>query len=205
MLDFLTKVNDFLEQVPDNTLNFFNSFFKSGEELVQSKVDLVCAWVSWQVNITIERLRQRVLKALWQHYNKYLILLKAGSIIQDFVTDPIGTIGRFANEFLKPFKKVKEFIEVLVKEIPRLAMNLARIAESLPPTPPSPDINFNAFDIKVNTISMKEIMAGIDNLPSPEEMFPEPTRPFGKKTFDASFQNAKATTAADQIVYKLKK
>lgn len=203
MLEFLKKVNDFLETVPIGVLNFFKKAFKAGETYVQEQVDIICRWVAWGVNINIERLRQKVIKALWEQYSKYLILLQAGQVVQNFLSDPLGTIGSFASNFFKPFAKVKEFIQVVVREVPRLAENLANIANSLPPEPPDPHINFNAFELKINTITMKDVMNGPNNMPTPEEMFPEPEKPFGKASFDAAFDKAKAKTKEDKIVYKM--
>lgn len=203
MLEYLKKVNDFLELVPLRVLSFFDSAFKKGEKYVQEQVDIICRWVAWGININIERLRQKIIKTLWEQYSKYLILLQVGYIIQNFVQDPIGTIQKFADNFFKPFKPVKEFIQVLTTEVPRLAENLAKIAQKLPPEPPDPDINFDAFQLKINTITMQDVIKGPDFMPTPEEMFPQPPRPFGKISFDAAFDNAKAKAKEDKIVYKL--
>ena len=203
MLEYLQKVNDFLEQVPLSVTKFFKQAFKAGEELVQEYVDAVCRWVAWQVNINIERVRQKVIRALWQQYSKYLVMLQAAQVIKKFLSDPIGTIFSFAEQYFKPYSKVIEFIKVLGNELPRLAKNLAEIARALPPEPPSPDINFNQFKIKVHTISMKEVLAGPDSIPPPEQMFPEPPKPWSKETFDSAFDNAKAVTRKDEIIYKL--
>ena len=203
MLEYLTKVNDFLERVPLSVTKFFKNAFKAGEEIVQEYVDVVCRWVAWQVNINIERVRQKVIRALWQQYGKYLIMLQAAQIIKEFLHDPIGTIFKFAKKYFEPYEKVIEFIKVLGNELPRLAQNLAEIARALPPEPPSPDINFNEFKIKVHTISMKEVLLGPDSIPPPEQMFPEPPRPWSKGAFDATFEGAKAIMKEDNVVYKM--
>lgn len=203
MLDFLKKVNDFLEEVPSSVTKFFKAAFKSGEEFVQDEVDSICRWVAWQVNINIERLRQKVIKALWEQYSKYLVMLKAASVVKRFLTNPIKAIKDFAEEFFKPFKVINQFIRVLTKEIPRLAKNLAEVVNALPPDPPNPRINFNAFKLKVHTISMKEILLGPAALPPPEQMFPEPPKPFGKETFNAAFEGAKKKAADEEVVFKL--
>ena len=200
-LDFLKSVNDWLEQVPVKALSFFRHMFKAGEEYTQEFVDACCIWIAWKINIMVERMRQKVIKQLQSHYEGAMAVAQSMNIFVKAVTDPIGTIGGVFNYFAKPIKIVKEFYEVLIVEIPRLAENLANISNSLPPEPPNPRINFNAFKLRIGTISMAEIMK--KSMPKPEEMFPEPPSPFSKAAFDKSFDEAKAKTAEDDIVYKL--
>ena len=204
MLEYLNKINNFLEGVPLSVTKFFRTAFKSSEELVQSYVDSVCRWAAWRVNISVEWVRQKVIIALWEQYSRYLVLLQAGAIVQKFMQNPLKAIVGFAKEFFKPFKKVREFIKVLYKEIPRLAENLANIMSALPPEPPNPNINFNAFKLNIHTISMKEILLGPAALQPPEKMFPEPPKPWSKETFNASFEDAKETAIAEGPQYKWK-
>lgn len=203
MLDFLHKVNDFLEEVPLSVTKFFKAAFKSGEEFIQEEVDAICRWVAWQVNINIERLRQKVIIALWEQYSKYLVLLKAAAVVKRFFTNPIEAIKDFAEEYFKPFKVIHQFLKVLYQELPKLAQNLAEIMNALPPDPPNPKINFNAFKLKVHSVSMKEILLGPAALPPPEEMFPEPPKPFGKETFNEAFENAKKKADEEEVVFRL--
>ena len=203
MANWLKSVNDFLEQVPASTITAFNHIFKKGEEYTQDFVDSVCIWLAWSVNVNVERMRQRVIKYLADHYKGTLRVASAVNVVKNAVTDPIGTAGAVFSYFSKPFSAAKEFMSMLIVEIPRLASNLANIAESLPPSPPNPHINFDAFKLRVGTISLSEIM-GSPTMPTPEQMFPEPPSPFSKAAFDKSFENATAETAEDQIVYKLK-
>ena len=47
---------------------------------------------------------------------------------------------------------------------------------------------------------MGDITAG-SNLPTPEQMFPEPEKPFGKKAFNDSFENAPVASEINKVVY----
>jgi hypothetical protein len=201
-LDYLVSFNDFLERVPINALEFFKKMFKAGEEYTQDFVDACCRWIAWKINIMVERQRQKVIKQLADHYAGALAVAGSMNIFVKAVSDPLGTIGGVFNYFAKPIKIVKDFVKVLLKEIPRLANNLANIANSLPPDPPNPHINFNAFKLKIGTISLPEIM-GVGAMPTPEEMFPAPPSPFSKAAFDSSFENAKSQKAEDKVLYKM--
>ena len=199
-LDWLVKVNDFLEQVPAGVLTYFKALSKSGEELVQTQVDYICSWLAWKVNIMVERKRQQVIKTLQEQYGGYLALMSGVSLVKQAL-NPLNA-GAFFAKFAAPIVAIYDFLKTLIKEIPRLAENLANIANSLPPDPPNPHINYNAFKLRIGTISLGEIM-GASTMPTPEEMFPEPPKPFSKAAFDASFQNAKAAGAEEGIVYKM--
>lgn len=201
-LDWLVKVNDFLETVPGSVLTYFKALTKSGEALVQSQVDIICAWLAWKVNIMVERKRQQVVQTLYEQYGGYLQMFAGVSLVQNALSDPIGAIGGFLGKFSAPITAVIDFFTTLMKEIPRLAANLANIASALPPDPPNPQINYNAFKLKIGTISLKEVMGGLSGTPSPEQMFPEPAKPFSKEAFNASFDGAKKTAAAEGVVYK---
>ena len=201
MLDELKRFNDFLEGVPLSMTRFFKVAFKSGEELAQSYVDAVCKWAAWKVNISVERVRQWIIKILWQKYGSALGLLAAGQKVKQVLTDPTKILSMIG-EFFKPFKVIEKFIRTLVKEVPRLAENLANIASSLPPEPPNPNINFNAFKLNIHTISMKDVLNG-PNMPSPEQMFPEPPSPWSKESFNSAFEDAKETAIAEGPIFKL--
>lgn len=199
-LAWLSKINDFLEQVPMNVSVWFKNTFKSGEELTQSAVDRLCIWMSNKINRMIEEKRQQVIKTLQDEYGGYLNALSVITVIKQVLTNPIGLIGSFFNILVGPYGKVVGFLSALMKEVPRLAANLANIANSLPPEPPSPHINFNKFKIKVNSISMGDIMGG-GAMPSPEQMFPEEKKPFGKEAFNEMFENAPISKEIDNVIY----
>ena len=200
-LAWLTKINDFLEQVPANVNTWFANTFKSGEELAQSYVDKQCIWLSNKINRMIEEKRQQVIKTLQDEYGGYLNALSVITVIKQAVTNPLGMIGSFFGVLVGPYAKVIGFLTTLMKEVPRLAANLANIASALPPTPPNPHINFNAFKIKVNSITLGDVMGG-GAMPSPDQMFPEvEEKPFGKEAFNESFENA---PIADEIANKIK-
>lgn len=200
-LDWLVKVNDCLEELPENVIDFYNSFIKSAKDLTQEYVDKVCEWMAWWVNVTVERLRQKTIKTLIQQYSSYFVVLKWVQVIQDVMKNPIKAIGSFFGMFSKPVQAVIEFITVLAVELPRLAENLAKIVEALPPSPPTElGINFNAFkkNLKINTVTMKDITSGGNFVP-PEKMFPEPESPFGKAAFEAAFSGAKSIPTQDRL------
>ena len=202
-LDYLKSFNDFLEQVPMNARTFFNATFKAGEEYSQSYVDIVCRWLAWKININVERLRQKTIKMLSEQYGAALGVVQALNVVKTAATNPLDAAGGAFSYFSKPIVAATNFVKTLITEIPRLAANLANIANSLPPAPPNPDINFDAFKLKINTITMADLTGG--SMPSPEEMFPEPAKPFSKEAFNSSFENAKATAADEGVVYKLPK
>ena len=148
-LQFLTTTNDWLEKVPENIINAFDNMIGSGEKIGQSKVDAICAWLAWKVNIAIERKRQAVIKTLHDQYtsNAQGPVFKAANAIVSFVSDPLGAIGDFAGAIFAPVNKVLAWVKALIKEIPRLAANLARIVSALPPSPPNPHINYDKFKL----------------------------------------------------------
>ena len=199
-LEWLSKINDFLEQVPANVDKWFSQTFKAGEELTQDFVDKQCVWLSNKINRRIEEKRQQVIKTLQDEYGGYLNALSVITVIKQVLTNPIGLIGSFFNILAGPYGKVVSFLQALIKEVPRLAANLANIANSLPPAPPNPHINFNKFKIKVNSISMGDIMGGA-TMPSPEQMFPEEKKPFGKEAFNEMFENAPISKEIDNVIY----
>ena len=205
-LKFLTTTNDWLEEVPLNTINAFNNMIGTGEKVAQSKVDMICAWLAWKVNIAIERKRQALLKTLHDQYmsNQKGPVMRAATAISSFVSDPLGAIGDFAGSIFSPVTKVFEWIKVLLKEIPRLAANLARIVSALPPDPPNPNINYDKFKLKVGSIGLNAIIKGTAGMKSPEEMFPEPPKPFSKESFDSNFTSTSIFLKTSLIKYKLK-
>lgn len=203
--DFLKEINDWLEDVPIRTLNAFDNMVGGVGDTAQEKVDQACTWLSWKVNTSVETVRQKVIKGLYQMY-KYTVVGKVMQmilVIKEFVQNPLECLYKFALEIFSPFALVINWYKTLLTEIPRLAQNLARIASSLPPSSSIPDINFNAFKINIKTISISDITNNPDNLPLPETMFPEPEKPFTGETFDNIFLNTSAKLKSSKMIYKL--
>lgn len=205
-LSFLKSTNDWLEKVPETTINSLNNIVGSGEKIAQSKVDEVCEWLSYKVNVAVERKRQSIIKTLHEQYenNQKGPLMKAAKAISSFVSDPLGAIGSFASSIFAPVKIALDWLKVLIKEIPRLASNLANIVSSLPPPPPSPHINFDKLRIKVNSIGLKEITKGTVGMKTPEQMFPEPPDPFNYDVFAGLFGDDSADLMSGSFKYQLK-
>lgn len=207
-LDWLVKINDYLENFPTTILSYFDALAAFGENLTQEYVDIWCRYLAWQVNINIERLRQRVLKSLNEQNGVLSKVMGIINLAQQVISNPLGVIGSFFRKITGPISAGYYFITTLVKELARLAKNLARIVEVLPPEPPNPHINFNEFKIKVNTVSMSSL-GGVDALPPPEVMFPEPLeKPFSRESFNASFDSGKTAgkkaKSEGEIKYKPK-
>lgn len=202
--DFLKTTNDWLETVPGNMNRAFENFIGTGEKITQSKVDVICTWLAWKVNIAVERKRQTIIKILYGMYKNTVggKVMQMAMAIKSFVSDPLGALGSFASNLFSPFTSVVEWAKMLMEEIPRLAENLANIAASLPPEPPNAHINYDKFKVKVGTISMAMITSDPENLPAPEVLFPEPEKPFSKNTFDIAFEDS-AKLKSSQIRYVL--
>lgn len=201
-LDFLKTTNDWLEKYPLKMSNAFDNYFRAGEDIGQAEVDIICEWLAWRVNITVERVRQRVVKSL---YNMYMSVTggrvaKVVNAITSFVKDPLGALGSFASALYGPVAVVATWVTTLAKEVPRLARNLSNIAQSAPPDPPSPHINYNKFKLKIGSVNMSTILSDPSAMPSPESMFPEPTRPWSKSTFDIEMKAA-VNTAKKKYFY----
>jgi hypothetical protein len=204
-LEFLKTTNYWLENVPLRIIAAFENFIGDGERAIQSRVDIICAWLAWKVNIAIERKRQAVLRILYGQYEKTAAgqVMKVAGAVQSFCSDPIGAVGDFANALFAPIVAVFKWITDLISEILKLAANLAKIMSVLPPTPPSPRINYDKFKLKVGSISLAEVMSDPSSLPAPEVMFPEPEKPFSKEAFTKGFETASANLKSMKVVYKL--
>lgn len=206
LFDFLRSTNDYLESVPMRAINSFDNAMGNGEDLTQAKVDVICAWLAWRINVSIEYMRQAVIKGLHGMYKSTVVgqVMQCANMIRNFVRNPLMQLGRFASTIFGPVGTVLSYSASMAAEVARLGGNLARIASSLPPSPPSPNINYNKFRLKVKSISMSDITSG-GNLPAPEVMYPEPERPFSKETFTKTFETSSAKLKSSKMIYKLKK
>lgn len=204
-LAFLKTTNEWLEDVPVRIIAAYDNFVGNGEDLVQSKVDTFCVWLSWKVNIAVERKRQAVLRILHGQYQSTVVgkVMKMANAIKSFCSDPLGALGTFAGAIFGPVASVFKWIVELTAEIIKLAANLAKIMAVLPPNPPSPHINYDKFKLKVKSISMAEVTSDPNTLPPPEVMFPEPPKPFTKETFKEGFEKATASLKSGRKKYTL--
>ena len=191
-LDFLEETNDWLEEYPINIGVAFDNMIGKGQDIAQSNVDTICEWLAWKVNIAIERKRQWLVKTLHEMYKSTVMgkVMQACRAVERFVRDPLGAIGSFAQTIFGPVAIVFQWAATLAVQLPRLARNLANIANTLPPNPPTPRINYNKFKLKIGSISLAMIEQDPENLPSPESLFPEPERPFSTNTFQKEFDLA---------------
>ena len=201
--EFLEDTNKWLEEIPGSMSKSIDAYVSNGKNISQSRVDVICTWLAWKVNISVERERQRVLKALYGMYKTTAggKVMQMASAIKSFVSDPIGSIGKFAGVIASPITSVFNWVKTLTVEIPKLGKNLADIANSLPPAPPSPHINYNKFKLKIGTISLAAITQDPNSLPPPEVMFPEPEKPWTKNVFDEDMNPEKPIEKA--IFYEL--
>ena len=192
-LGFLTDVNDWLEKYPINIGAAFDNMVGKGQTLAQGKVDIICRWLAWKVNIAVERKRQELIKTLYEMFKNTAQgrVMKAATAIQKFASNPIGSLGALADALFGPVVKVIKWTYNLGKQLIRLAKNLALIANTLPPSPPSPEINYDEFKLKIGSISMAIITQDPSNMPSPEVLFPEPIRPWSPAAFQAEFEEVK--------------
>lgn len=203
---FLKPVNDWLEGVPITVTNSLNNIVGSGEEIAQSQVDKACTWLSCKVNRSIERIRRGILRALHGIYESATNIGagKAAKAISKFFSDPIGSIGDLASLLFAPVSIVFNIVTFLIKEVPRLAANLANIVNSLPPEPPSPRINYDKLRIKVLPISMSAIKADPNSLPPIESVYPSPKEPlYSAKDFDSEFFDTTIRLKSDKPKYSL--
>lgn len=192
LLSFLSSTNDFLETVPYTIDRFFDRIFESGERITQKGVDMVCEWSAWRINTWVEGARQGVIKALHGQNSNAKSMLEPMEDLKQCMSNPMKAVGAVASVVKKiisiligPIKIVYEFLSQLIKELARLAKNLANIMYALPPTPPSPDINFDKFHLQVKSIGMADITSDPSHMVDPEVMFEEPIVPFSDEYYKA--------------------
>lgn len=202
---FLKATNDWLEGVPAQIDAAYENFMGNSEAMSQEEADVICAWLSWKVNIAVERKRQAILKVLYGQYQSTAAgkVMKAATVVKSFLSDPLGTLGSFASLIFGPVPAVLKWVSELAKEVLRLGVNLAAIVSALPPSPISPNINYNKFQLKINSLSMGDVMSDPSSLPPPEVMFPEPQKPFTEDTFAKGFESATASLKSGKKKYKL--
>ena len=208
--DFLKNVNDWLESVPSRMNNAFDNMVGDDERAVQAKVDRTCVWLAWKVNVSVEGVRQKLIKALHNMYKTTVVGIVMSAIlnVKRIVQNPLYFVGyllRFFADVLTPFGLITSWFKMLSSELPRLAKNLANIGSSLPPTSSNSNINFNAFKLRIKTISVSDVTSSPDNLPAPDVMFPEPEKPFTKDSFNEVFMNTSAKLKSNKLIYKLNK
>ena len=211
ILKYLRDFNNFLEGVPTMVIKFFNRVFTTEKELTQKSVDIICEWTSWKVNIMVETKRQEFLKALHEQ-NSWINRITAPiRIIKKIYQDPLSALAQvasavkqIANIFIGPITYVIQFIQELMTELGRLAKNLANITTSLPPQAPSRNINFDKFQLKIGQMGLSTVLDDPATLPSPEEIFPEPTVPFSGEYFKEMGSEAKTIFREEKPFYHLK-
>lgn len=180
LLSWLDKINDNLEANPLAIIKFLNRISSEAEALPQAGVDLICEWASCKANRMIEGLRQKVVKGLYKQNKVIQIVVAPAQALYNFYKNPLGAIEGILKMVIKilgvlyaPVMAFIEFMSDLVKEISRLAKNLAVIASTLPPKPINPKVNFHKFKLDIGSIGMNTIMEDPSNLKSPEDMFPQ--------------------------------
>lgn len=204
---FLKTTNDWLESVPKRARKALNNAVGNGEKIAQSKVDEVCIWLSWKINVQIERVRQSLIRTLYGMIQSTAAgrVMKMATAIKEFVSDPLGALGTFASAIFSPVSAVFSWTSTLVKEVPRLAENLANIASVLPPEPPNSRINYDKFKIKVKSFSWSTLTSDPSKLPPPEVVFPPPSSIQSPKiTFDKAMEED-SKLKSNKMKYKLTK
>ena len=211
ILQYLRDFNKFLEGVPTTIANFFDRVFKAEAGLTQKAVDMICEWAAWKVNIMVEAKRQEFVKALHEQNSWVDKILTPIRVVKKISEDPLGAledvataIKEIANIFIGPFVFLVNFLQELIKELARLANNLANLLTSLPPPPPSSNISFDKFQLKIGQMGMSTILDDPTSLPPPEEMFPEPIVPFSVEYFKALGNEAKTIYREEKPFYELK-
>ena len=205
-LDWLKKTNKFLEGVPQGIIDYFNNL--NDMNLIQEQVDAICEYAAWKVNLSVEKVRQQVIRVLRRQCKQVKDILKFMKKLKDAIANPIAAIEAVVQlikmiieKLLGPYYELVKFMIRLAVEIAKLAKNLQNIMEVLPPSPPSTDINYNKFALKIGSISMDMIMDdGGQEMQNPDQMFPEPKKPFTKNTFKQVFNKVKPKK--DTVVYR---
>ena len=210
LLKGLKTFNASLEDLPHSIIVMFDRVFGVADEVPQKGVDMICEWAAWFINYHVEQGRQSIVKSL--HEQNSLVNKVLGPIrtVQKVVTDPIGALGAvvsaiksIANIFIGPIVTFVNFMIELTKELLKTAKNIAKLAEVLPPTPPNPEINFNKFKLDLGSIGIATVLEDPNNMPSPEEKFPEPIKPFSIAYFKALGNEAKTVYRKEKPFYTL--
>lgn len=202
ILGFLKTANAALERIPGGILNYFDALADMGENISQAFVDSVCRYAAWLVNINIERIRQKVLKALYEQNIVVRVIVDILEIAKEVIMNPLEAIPAFFDRLLAPFKVAKQLITDIISELSKLAANVTKIIKALPPEPPNPEINFDEFEIKVYTFG-PSALAPADKFPAPEVLFPEPPFPFSKEVFQSSFEEGKKAFTSNSTAQKV--
>lgn len=193
MLSWLDEINDYLEENPRVIVQFLDNISSEAEALSQEGVDLICEYASCKCNRSVERVRQKIVKALYKQNKVIEVVVAPAKTLYNFYKNPwdfietgLNVVKKVLGVLYGPVMAFAEFTASLVKEIARLAKNLAMIVSTLPPQPVNPKVNFNKFHIDIGSIGMSTITEDPSNLQSPEEMFPLTVPvPFSKEFFQA--------------------
>lgn len=208
MLGYLRTFNDKLEQIPNTVQKTFERAYAVEDELPQKGMDMICEWSAWRVNTIIEAARQQAVKALHDQNSFVNKVMKPVNAVYSIVTNPLGALGAIASAvksiagiFITPIANLVNFTIELVTELARTAELLAKLSALVPPAPPSPNLNTNKFKIQIKPLTVGTITEDPSNLPSPEEMFPEPIVPFSLKYFQILADEAKLIYRRKETFY----
>ena len=190
ILGYLKMANASLEQIPTIINNYFERLGKMSNAVTQEYVDEVCRFVARGINIKVERLRQFVLRNMYNQITIVRVVIDTINIAKQVIEDPLGTIPSFFGKIISPFSTAVRYTVELFQELARLAQNVQRILQVIPPESPNPEINFNAFKLRFGEFSIGA-MGSSESLPDPEVLFPAPVNPFGKEAFRKAWEKGK--------------
>lgn len=175
--DWLDKLNEVLEKVPDNVDKGLANSIKLG----QSTVDTSCLWTSYETSKLIELQRRMTVTALHGMYEKYTeIIALLEPLIKLSVTD-LGSVIDAIKLIIKilsgPYYDAVAFVTELAPKLQELTNNLLAIALYTPTIPPGTEINFDKFKLTVFPITMAEVISPPKPWPPIDTVIPKPDIP----------------------------